>query len=296
MDWSALGTFSGGLLNTAANIGSGIVNMKQSQKNFEANQRQQREFAQNAIQWRVADAKKAGLHPLAALGSQGISYSPVYDSGSGDINPDFSSITSGAASLMDREARKQAAEDRKMQTDLTQAQINATNAETAKTLAEVKAMGQSPFHSLTGIGVNGAPGAFNTGMPSQASSLNPGIDIGKSFSELTPMVSPDGTTTLKPNEQLSELLENEGFLSSLAYSLGRLFDEDEKYLNSLNKDKNKEFRTSPSLKYLFSGGVSSRYVNKNEPHTTGEKIMNVLQMMRKGLNLYYGDQSYERRK
>lgn len=36
----------------------------------------QREFAQNSIQWKVQDAIHAGLHPLAALGAQGTSYSP----------------------------------------------------------------------------------------------------------------------------------------------------------------------------------------------------------------------------
>nr|QJB21721.1 MAG: DNA pilot protein [Microvirus sp.] len=33
------------------------------------NYSQQKEFAQNGIQWKVEDAKKAGLHPLAALGA-----------------------------------------------------------------------------------------------------------------------------------------------------------------------------------------------------------------------------------
>lgn len=37
----------------------------------------QREFAQNSVRWRVEDAKKAGIAPLAALGMQGSSYSPV---------------------------------------------------------------------------------------------------------------------------------------------------------------------------------------------------------------------------
>lgn len=37
----------------------------------------QKEFAQNAIQWKVADATKAGLHPLAALGANTVSYSPM---------------------------------------------------------------------------------------------------------------------------------------------------------------------------------------------------------------------------
>lgn len=37
---------------------------------------QQVSFAQNAIQWKAADAIKAGLHPLAALGANTVSYSP----------------------------------------------------------------------------------------------------------------------------------------------------------------------------------------------------------------------------
>lgn len=37
----------------------------------------QREFAQMGIQWRVADAKAAGIHPLYALGAQTPSYAPI---------------------------------------------------------------------------------------------------------------------------------------------------------------------------------------------------------------------------
>lgn len=47
----------------------------------------QKEFAQSGIRWRVADAKAAGLHPLAALGTQGASFSPVHQ----DVQADFSS-------------------------------------------------------------------------------------------------------------------------------------------------------------------------------------------------------------
>lgn len=37
----------------------------------------QREFAQSGIQWKVADAKAAGIHPLFALGANTHSFSPV---------------------------------------------------------------------------------------------------------------------------------------------------------------------------------------------------------------------------
>lgn len=42
-----------------------------------ANIKYQKQFAQQGIQWRVADAKAAGLHPLAAIGAQTGSFTPV---------------------------------------------------------------------------------------------------------------------------------------------------------------------------------------------------------------------------
>lgn len=37
----------------------------------------QRDFAQHGVQWRVQDARASGIHPLAALGMQGVSPSPI---------------------------------------------------------------------------------------------------------------------------------------------------------------------------------------------------------------------------
>lgn len=37
-----------------------------------------REFAQNQIQWKVQDAKNAGVHPLYALGAPAVSFSPSF--------------------------------------------------------------------------------------------------------------------------------------------------------------------------------------------------------------------------
>lgn len=54
----------------------------------------QKEFAQNGIRWKVEDAVKAGLHPLAALGAQGASYTPVSTNFSSDSpRADFYSKT-----------------------------------------------------------------------------------------------------------------------------------------------------------------------------------------------------------
>lgn len=84
MGWgSAIGGAIGGAL--------GLIGSSQSQANAaklnQLNYEYQKEFAQNGIRWRVADAKAAGLHPLAALGAQGASYSPSAVIGD---SPDFS--------------------------------------------------------------------------------------------------------------------------------------------------------------------------------------------------------------
>lgn len=84
MGWgSAIGGAIGGAL--------GLIGSSQSQANAaklnQLNYEHQKEFAQNGIRWRVADAEAAGLHPLAALGAQGASYSPSAVIGD---SPDFS--------------------------------------------------------------------------------------------------------------------------------------------------------------------------------------------------------------
>lgn len=69
---SAVGSIAGGLLGNAAAASSQANAQAINRFNYDA----QKEFAQNGIRWRVQDAKAAGLHPLAALGASGASYSP----------------------------------------------------------------------------------------------------------------------------------------------------------------------------------------------------------------------------
>lgn len=68
--WSAIGSILGGPFGEA--LGSGYDSYSSEKSNY----KNQKEFAQNSISWRVADAKRAGIHPLAALGNMGVSYQP----------------------------------------------------------------------------------------------------------------------------------------------------------------------------------------------------------------------------
>lgn len=50
---------------------------RRARKDFRTNINLQKQFAKESIQWKVHDAKRAGIHPLYALGAGTSSYSPV---------------------------------------------------------------------------------------------------------------------------------------------------------------------------------------------------------------------------
>lgn len=59
--------------SAGANLIGGLIGQDAQKDQREANERLQREFAQNAIKWKVQDAKEAGIHPAYALGAPSIS-------------------------------------------------------------------------------------------------------------------------------------------------------------------------------------------------------------------------------
>lgn len=72
------------LLGPASSIVGGLMRDRATERNNERqialSQQQmqlQRDFAENGISWRVADAERAGVHPLFALGASTHSFSPV---------------------------------------------------------------------------------------------------------------------------------------------------------------------------------------------------------------------------
>lgn len=66
------GSLIGGSMAKSAQEDANRIN----QENAIRQEALQREFAQQGIQWKVADAQKAGIHPLYALGANTVSYSP----------------------------------------------------------------------------------------------------------------------------------------------------------------------------------------------------------------------------
>lgn len=70
---SAGANLIGGFLSRDAQKDANAANAAMAAQNIKL----QKQFAQEGIRWKVEDARKAGIHPIYALGAQTHSYSPV---------------------------------------------------------------------------------------------------------------------------------------------------------------------------------------------------------------------------
>lgn len=66
----ALSLGAGLALSAGANLLGGLMGSKSTKDANAQNYAMNKEFAQHGISWKVADAKRAGIHPLAAIGAQ----------------------------------------------------------------------------------------------------------------------------------------------------------------------------------------------------------------------------------
>lgn len=91
LDKIGVGNIVGSAIGAAGSLFGGAISDKRNQayadQMWQKNYNAQKEFAQNSIQWRVQDAKKAGIHPLYAMGQtpgytpSDSSYSSAYGEG-----------------------------------------------------------------------------------------------------------------------------------------------------------------------------------------------------------------------
>lgn len=88
----------GAILGAAGSIASSIFGNKAAKKAADQNIKLQKQFAQQGVQWKVNDAKKAGIHPLYALGASTHSFSPVSVGGS---TPDLGAMGQNIGNAID---------------------------------------------------------------------------------------------------------------------------------------------------------------------------------------------------
>lgn len=129
--------FLGGLIGAGASIFNGIENRNAARDLNNQNIQNQLNMAQNRIQWTVADAKAAGINPLAALGNATQSYSNVAgDTGLGDSVAKAGHELGRAVAAQSPTALRNA----ELENKLLEAKIANMNADTVSTMKHVSDM------------------------------------------------------------------------------------------------------------------------------------------------------------
>lgn len=90
----------GALAGPALGLVGTLMGNAQRQQGQERELEAQKEFAQSGVRWKVEDAKKAGIHPLAALGAQTASYAPI-GIGDNDLSAGFSAAGQDLSRALD---------------------------------------------------------------------------------------------------------------------------------------------------------------------------------------------------
>jgi len=190
----------------------------------------QREFAQMGIRWRVEDAKAAGLHPLAAIGAAGASYSPTVVAGEPNFASRLGSLAEPLRQMGQNTKRAEVVTQTPMERELealalrrAQLQNQLLEGQIASEWASV--MGQPPQQTLPAVvaparpatvrGPSGLPvakpGAVRA-VPSESISSAPGdfgLEAGASPGFKQFNIGKDWGMEL-PNTQLAEIMENMG--------------------------------------------------------------------------------------
>lgn len=79
--WKDAFSIGGSIFDAISDITGSRSSRNMANDQFWNNLAYQKEFAKHGIQWRVEDAKAAGISPLAALGANTVSYTPQYIGG-----------------------------------------------------------------------------------------------------------------------------------------------------------------------------------------------------------------------
>lgn len=174
----------------------GLMNMDNQNKQADKQADLQKEFAQNSIQWRVNDAKKAGIHPLSALGSQGINYNPSYVGGSENFGGSQASISTNTEDKEFAELNKRllAAQVKTAEAEAVSAQKQASSSPALFVASNANLASQS------GVGHS----TNTTGVPGQATSAPVyGVDGIVNSSKIAK--NSDGSVSLWPGKDVEDM-------------------------------------------------------------------------------------------
>jgi hypothetical protein len=238
---------AGGLLGKSSQDKANKIAQQNANRNFQT----QREFAQNAISWRAADAKRAGIHPIFAMGSSPINFSPVSVGVSGR-NPMADSLSSmgqdvsragmvnqsrrGRGQMMNAVLDKLGVERAGLQNELLRSQIKAVNMKVNQS--------QLPPPRVESISQQIIPGQAD------APHMDPGIvtDVGHARTKT-------GYAPV-PSEQVKERIED-----ILPQEVAHFIRNN--VAPNLNQNFNPPFKAPKGKRWIFHPSQEYRLVNRN---------------------------------
>lgn len=215
----AVASLAGGLLSNKANEKAN----KQAEANALRQEQLQKEFAQSGIQWKVADAQKAGIHPLYALGANTVSYSPT-TVGSTPNNFDFLGDAGQNVGRAIQAAQSNPARINALQ--LTAAQLQNEGLKLDNDLKRTQLVSAANLANQPGTGP-GMPNLLTqSSMPGQGNSLQvdgPTIDVSK---KISPTASSGKHIEVGANPELLLGKTRHGYAPQIPQSLSESFEQD----------------------------------------------------------------------
>lgn len=187
----------------------------------------QQDYAKHVMEWRVEDAKNAGVHPMAALGISNPSYSPVsapsapqiYDSGAFDTGSTFGqSLNRASMQAKTTEQQQQAATLGFQQLGLQNKGLELDNQFKALQIAQLaselqrNAASSAPVPSLTGQVSGGIDGQLDSLVSPEPMRTTPHTDTGKepgSNPSVGWLQNPDGTFSPVMSDEAKNRLEDD---------------------------------------------------------------------------------------
>lgn len=218
----------------------GILGLGARKSEAAADRQMQLDAAQNQVQWRVADATKAGLHPLAALGMNPVSMSPV---AVGDVAGTMSNIGQDIGRAVDAGSTKTQQAGR-LATMIAQTQLEGLGLDNDIKRAELASRVRRSLGPAAGSPVRPVP------TPNTAR----GADVGGQTLP-TPGGMPDWITG---QDATAEEVERQyGDVIQEIYGAGRLFNDTVKNVNRNQTVKAVDDRIKYFLNELF--GITPAY-------------------------------------
>lgn len=221
------------LIDAGMAVAGGAYSNRQNEKAADRAYRQQKEFAQMGIRWRVEDAKAAGLHPLYALGAQPLQFSPTFAMDS--VGPAIQQAGQSISRAVGAQANSLERQAQLLSLKLLESQIGETDARKLLARAEAwRALNESknpafppvnmPESALIGEAASTIGGAELTAPKVNMSrpGSSGGIVAGPANPSLREYALPDGFKIMLPDaSSLGEALEPLSESWALAYGVYR---------------------------------------------------------------------------